>query len=122
LFNFDLHNGYVLLRLMCGLFMIPHALGKISNKAAVTGFFEQVGFRPAPVWVLAAMVSEWIFTIGLILGLYTRIVAAIAAIFMFVAAAANHRFCKGKWLWNIGGSEYPIFWGLCCVIVALNPT
>ncbi len=64
MFNFDLRNGYVLLRLICGAFMIPHALGKISNKAAVTGFFETVGFRPAKVWVLVAMVAEWIFTVG----------------------------------------------------------
>lgn len=122
MFNFDLHNGFVLLRLVCGLFMIPHALGKISNKAAVTGFFDAAGFKPAGTFVLLAMVAEWIFTIGLILGIYTQIVAAIAAVFMAVAAFANHRVCKGKWLWNIGGSEYPIFWGLCCAIVALNPT
>jgi hypothetical protein len=22
-----------------------------------------------------------------------------------------------KWLWHIGGSEWPVFWALCCAVV-----
>jgi putative oxidoreductase len=122
MFNFDLSNGFVLLRLLIGLFLIPHIIGKVKYRIPVTGFFDAVGFKPAPVFVNVAMVFEIVAALALILGVYAQIAAALLAVFMFVAAAANHKMCKGKWLWNIGGSEYPIFWGLCCVIVALNPT
>lgn len=118
MFNFDLTNGYVLLRLVCGLFIVPHAIGKITARAAVRGFFEAAGLRPISAWVYTAMVTEWILAIGMVLGILTVYVAALTAVFMFVAAAANHRVCKGKWLWNLGGSEYPVFWGLCSAIVA----
>lgn len=120
MFNFDLSNGYVLLRIMCGVFMVPHALGKIRNLEAVSGFFEVAGFKPVKLWVYAAMAIEWVLAVALILGVSTMVAAVVTALFMFVAAAANHKVCKGKWLWNIGGSEYPIFWGLCCLIVAFH--
>ena len=120
--NFDLSNGFVLLRLLIALFLIPHIIGKVKYKGPVTGFFDTVGFRPAPVFVTLAMIFEIVAAAALILGAFTQIVAALLAVFMFVAAAANHKMCKGKWLWNIGGSEYPIFWGLAAIIVALNLT
>ena len=24
-----------------------------------------------------------------------------------------------KWLWHIGGSEWPVFWALCCAVVGI---
>jgi hypothetical protein len=27
---------------------------------------------------------------------------------------------KGKWLWNIGGYEYCLFWAICCLVVAMH--
>ena len=27
---------------------------------------------------------------------------------------------EGKWLWNIGGYEYCLFWAICCLIVAMH--
>jgi putative oxidoreductase len=122
MFNFDLSNGYVLLRLIVGLFLIPHAIGKVRYREPVTGFFTAAGFKPAPLFVTFGLVFEVVVGAALVLGILTQIAAALTAVFMLVAAVANHRVCKGKWLWNIGGSEYPIFWGLCALIVALNPT
>jgi putative oxidoreductase len=121
MFNFDFSNGYVLLRIMCGAFLLPHAVGKVRFKGPVTGFFETAGLKPAPLFVTFGLVFEVIAGVALILGVFTQVFAALTALFMFVAAAANHKVNNGKWLWNIGGSEYPIFWGLCCVIVALHP-
>jgi hypothetical protein len=23
-------------------------------------------------------------------------------------------------MWNFGGAEYPLFWGLCCFVVAIQ--
>jgi len=27
---------------------------------------------------------------------------------------------EGKWLWNIGGYEYCVFWAICCIVVAMH--
>ena len=24
-----------------------------------------------------------------------------------------------KWLWNLGGTEFPVFWAIACVVVAM---
>jgi putative oxidoreductase len=125
-FNFDVLNsmsgGYVILRIIVGLFIIPHAIGKITARNAVFGFFTAAGFKPVAPFVYATMVAEWILALCLILGIFTQYAAAATCLFMLVATYANHRVCKGKWLWNLGGSEYPFFWALCAGIVAMNPT
>lgn len=118
MFNFDFSNGYVWLRIICGLFLIPHAIGKVRYREPVTGFFHTAGFRPASAFVMFGLVFEVIAGLALVLDIFTVVFAVLTAVFMFVAAAANHRVNKAKWLWNIGGSEYPVFWGICCLIVA----
>lgn len=125
MFNFDLSNGYVLLRIIVAAFLFPHAYGKIKYKEGSTGFFVAAGFKPAPLFVTFGLVFEVVVGTILILGItpqITQIAAALTCVFMLVATAANHRVCKGKWLWNMGGSEYPFFWALCAAVVALNPT
>ena len=57
---------------------------------------------------------------GLVLGIYTRWTALLGAFVLFVAAAALFKVGGFKWLWNLGGFEYPVFWALACVAVALN--
>ena len=125
MFNFDLNDGYVLLRIVVGAFLLPHAYGKVKYKEGVTGFFTAAGFKPPGLFVTFGLVFEIVAGLVLILGVtpqITQIAAALTCIFMLVATVANHRVCKGKWLWNMGGSEYPFFWALCAAIVALNPT
>jgi putative oxidoreductase len=39
---------------------------------------------------------------------------------LLVAAWASWRVSKGKWMWNFGGAEYPLFWGICCFVVAVQ--
>ena len=39
---------------------------------------------------------------------------------VIAAAAAVWKVTKGKWLWNIGGYEYCLFWAICCLIVAMH--
>jgi hypothetical protein len=41
-------------------------------------------------------------------------------VFLCVAAWATWRYSGGKWLWQIGGYEYPLFWAICCVVVAMH--
>jgi len=35
---------------------------------------------------------------------------------LLIAAAVNFSVSR-KWLWHIGGSEWPVFWALCCAVV-----
>ena len=44
MFNFDLSNGYVLLRLIVGLFLIPHGVAKITFRPGPLGFFTAAGY------------------------------------------------------------------------------
>ena len=115
----DLNAATVLvaLRIMCGAFFVPHIIGKFTARQAAFGFFRVAGFRPVEVFVYTAMTLEAALATLLISGVAARPAAAVAAIYLFIAAAAVIKVEK-KWLWHIGGCEYPVFWGLCCVLMA----
>lgn len=119
--SFDLTNGSVLLRIVCGLFFLPHIYFKIAgNPPPALGVFKAAGFKPAGFFMNVAMVVETIAALGLICGAFTFWAAILAAASLAVAGIAVCFANKGvKWLWNLGGMEFPIFWSLCCVAVAL---
>lgn len=113
---FDPTNGYVLLRILCGAFLVPHVVGKISAREASVAFFKRAGWHPAQFWSYAAMAIEVGLAACMILGLAMPYTAYLGCIYLLVAAAANFGISR-KWLWHIGGSEWPVFWALCCAIV-----
>jgi putative oxidoreductase len=39
---------------------------------------------------------------------------------LMIAGGAVWKVTGGKWLWNIGGHEYCVFWAICCLIVAMH--
>jgi putative oxidoreductase len=118
--NFDLTNEFNILRILVGLFLLPHLYAKATNLEFMYGVYKDYRLNPPKAWVWACIVVEVICAIGLIFGIYTRYVAILLAIFMAVAAWATWRYSGGKWLWNIGGYEYPVFWGICAVVVAMH--
>lgn len=113
-----IHDTMDVLRVICGLFFIPHIVGKFFVPAAL-GFFQAAGFKPAKFWMYLAGAVETVLTVLLVFGIFTPYVAAVAAIHMGVIALSLYKL-NGKWLWNIGGHEYAVFWGLCCVLVAVH--
>ena len=115
--NFDLSNGVNILRLICGLFFIPHIVGKFTEPATLN-FFKAAKFNPPATWMYFAGTIETVLTIGLVFAIYTPYVAAIAAVHLFVAGAATWKVTK-IWIWVIGGIEYCVFWALACVALAL---
>ena len=117
--NFNLLHEFNILRLICGLFFIPHIYAKFFVPEAL-GFFKAAKFKPPAFWMYVACVIEIVLAIGLILGVYPTYVGAVAAIHLAVAAIATYRVTNGKWLWNIGGCEYCVFWAICCVVVAMH--
>jgi len=57
--NFNLLDEFNILRLICGLFMIPHIYGKFYVPAAL-GFFVAAGFKPPKFWMyLAGAIEEY---------------------------------------------------------------
>ena len=116
--KFNLLNEFNILRIICGAFFIPHIVGKFTVPAALD-FFVAAKFKPAKTWMYVAGVIEIVLTIGLIFGIFTQFVAAIAALHLAVAAVSTYRV-SGKWLWNIGGIEYCVFWAICCLVVAMH--
>jgi putative oxidoreductase len=116
--NFDLTNEFNILRLICGLFLIPHIYAKFYVPEAL-GFFVAAKFKPPAVWMYISCAIEIILAVGLILGIYTTYVGAVAALHLAIAAVAVYRV-TGKWLWNIGGLEFCLFWAICCAVVAMH--
>jgi putative oxidoreductase len=115
-----LESGIDWLRVLCGVFLVPHLVVKFRNRQFVRGFMAEAGLRPPTAWLYAAFAVEIVATIGLLFDLYTRYVAILAGIFLLVASYASWRVSKGKWMWNFGGAEYPLFWAICCFIVAFG--
>lgn len=117
--SFDMANPFNLLRILVGIYFLPHVTNLVVNRAAVIGLFEKAGLSPAPFLVSVTFVMEAVCCIALVLGVYTPWAAALAAIVLFVAAYAIFKTQGLKWLWVNGGLEFPIFWALVCVIVAI---
>ena len=117
--NFNLLDEFNILRIICGAFFIPHIYAKFFVPAAL-GFFKAAGFKPPATWMYLSFVIECVLAVGLISGIYTTYIAALAAIHLLVAAAAVWKVSDGKWLWNIGGYEYCLFWAIACIVVAMH--
>jgi putative oxidoreductase len=125
--NFDLTKGGNILRIAAGAFMFPHvagkfaAIGTLTLKAGTIGFFAQAGLTPGEFWVYLAALAEFTAGIFLVLGLCTRFAALGAAAILGVAVYAL-QVVKGfqGWTWNTGGYEYPVFWALVCIAIAIE--
>ena len=121
--NFDLSNGLNIIRIICGLFLFPHVAGKFAAgavAAGTAGFFAKAGFHPPEVWVCIAALSETVAGVALVLGICTRF-AALGAFALLAIAVYSLQVVKGfGWTWNTGGYEYPVFWALTSLAVAVE--
>jgi putative oxidoreductase len=117
--DFDPTNGINILRVICGAFFIPHIYAKFFVPEAL-GFFVAAKFKPPATWMYTACVIETVLATMLIFAILPTLAGAVAFLHLLVAAVAVHRVTSGKWLWNIGGYEYCLFWAICCLIVAME--
>jgi putative oxidoreductase len=115
--NFDITNGVNILRLICGLFFIPHVVAKFTEPATLN-FFKEAEFNPPAIWMYIDAAIEILLSIGLVLAIYTPQVALLAAAHLFVAAVADWKVAR-RWIWVAGGVEYPLFSMLCCFALTL---
>lgn len=121
--NFDPSNGFNIIRIICGLFMFPHVAGKFAAggvAAGTAGFFAKAGFNPPEVWVYLAAIAETAAGVALVLGICTRF-AALGAAAVLAIAVYSLQVVKGfGWTWNTGGYEYPVFWAVTSLAVAIE--
>jgi putative oxidoreductase len=117
--SFDLTNGFNILRIVCGLYFIPHIWAAFYVPQAIDVFVKN-GFRPPAFWLYASAALECVFAVGLTFGIFVHWIAALAAIHLTIAAIAVFRLSERKWLWNIGGCEFPLFWAITCAVVAVH--
>lgn len=121
--NFDLSNEWNILRIISGAFMFPHVAGKfvgLSLSAGTVGFFAKAGFNPPEAWVYLAAAAELATGIALVLGICSRFAALGAAAVLAIAVYALQVVKGFGWTWNTGGYEYPVFWAIVCVAVAIH--
>ncbi len=118
--DFDLTNPAVVVRLMAGLFYFPHVVFKLAGFAGSQAAFAKMGFEPALFWVSLAILTETICGIGLTLNLYTRYVGLMSAGTMALAIYGTIVAKGAQWMWNFGGVEYLVFWGVASAALAVQ--
>ena len=117
--NFDLTNGFNILRILCGLFLLPHLFAKATNFQFMLGIYKSGSWSRQRL-VGGSLTTEIICAPLLIL-IYTRYAAILCAIFLLVATWAAWRHARSSELWNIGGCEIiPLFWAIACIVVAMK--
>src|SRR5262249_61775067 len=88
--KFNLLSGLVILRLICGLFFVPHLYAKFFVPEAL-GFFVAAGFKPPAFYIYLACAVQTVLAIGLIFHIYTPYVAALAGLPLCVPRAPCHK-------------------------------
>lgn len=109
-----------LLRVCCGLALVPHGLrcffgyfpntgSRILNPTLLAAGIERSGFRPGRLWLPVIAFVQFAAGPALALGLFTRPAALL--VFLFFAGAAYDHLRFDGYFWNKLGMEYPAMWG-----------
>ncbi len=113
-----------LLRVVVGLFLVPHGAQKLFGAfggGGISGtaqFFASVGIPMPTFAAMAAGSVEFFGGILIALGLFTRPAAAAATFLLFTAAATSH-FANGFFAMN-GGYEYAILWMFATLVFVVR--
>jgi putative oxidoreductase len=108
-------------RIVCGLFFLPHTIAKLRNIERASQFFDRAGLVPPRLFVVLTTILEVVAACGLISGWYPRLGATIAAGILLVAAGAIARVHALNWRWQHPGVEYMLFWAIICLCAGFLP-
>ncbi len=93
-------------------------LFKLNGLEGAAGLFGRVGFHPPMVWVWLAILTEAACAVALTLNIQVKWMGLASAAVMALAGYAV-LLTKGPiWLWNFGGLEYIVFWGVASLGLA----
>src|SRR5215468_8046196 len=120
--------SWLIVRLTAGGMLLVHGIMKVmpmadkgfaaTIEAFAAGSMARRGIEPAIVAAYIVFFLETIGAVMIILGLFTRFIAAAAAIQFAVITFIAH-WPQG-FTWSRGGWEYPLFWGLIMFAIALR--
>jgi len=116
--------GLALFRLVLGLLMAAHGAQKLFGwfggygLAAVSGYFESLGFRPGRFFATAASLAEFSGGLLLVLGLFGPIGPALMVSVMIVAAISVH-WQNGLFAMS-NGIEVPLLYATGATALALT--
>lgn len=110
--------SWLLVRLTAGLMIIPHGWPKLMMGVGATANMALVkrGIYPAEPLAVALITLETLGGLCVALGLFTRFWAAAITIEMCVIVYHH----LPKFGWGERGYEYPLFWGLIMLAIALR--
>jgi putative oxidoreductase len=108
-----------LLRVVVGLWMVPHGLRMSFGFFPTTGLplrsvrmlavdLDKWGYRPGWFWAPLISATELIAGPMLALGLFTRVAAVPLVLFLIVTNFERWRV--GRYFWNKLGMEYTLMW------------
>ncbi len=110
--------GAFVLRVALGVLALSHGLTKlfVFTPAGTVGFFASLGYPAIVAWF--AMTVETVGGLALILGVYARVVAVLQ---LPVLLGATLVHLPNGWMFANpnGGYEYPLFWALALLSLAL---
>jgi len=114
--------AWPLIRVVCGLFLMPHGAQKLFGwfggyGLVATGdfFATKLGLQPGYLIALLSGLVELVCGGLLVLGLFTRPAALGVVILMAVAVFAVH--LPIGFFSQDGGFEYPLMWGLIALAI-----
>lgn len=106
------YYAWPVLRIVYGAWFIPHGMQKLFGvwggnvQGVAKGIEGTVGLSPGIFWAYLIGCLEFFGGMLLVVGLFTRPVAAMFCIFMYVASFHyNNQF---GWWWTKGGMEMPL--------------
>lgn len=109
-----------ILRILCGVWFLPHTIGKAMHYTKAAGTFEAAGLRPGLFFVGFTIFLEALAGIGLVFGIYPKIAAALAMVVLLGASYAIVKINGFNWRWQKMGPEFPIFWALVCLVTVFS--
>jgi putative oxidoreductase len=118
--------GLLILRVVIGLVVAAHGAQKLfgwfggRGFASTIGWLQSLGFRPAPLWTVLAVMSEVGGGLLLALGFLTPL-AAVGVFAAMLMATLKYNWSKGFWNTN-GGYEYTlVLLGMALVAGIMGP-
>jgi putative oxidoreductase len=120
--------SWLVVRLTAGGMLLVHGIVKVmpmaekgftaTIEAFAAGSMARRGIEPAMAAAYAVFFLETIGAVLIILGLFTRFIAAALAVEFAIITFIAH-WPQG-FTWSRGGWEYPLFWGLIFFAIALR--
>jgi len=99
-------SAETLLRVVAGVALVTHGIGKVSDPFGAVGMVEQIGFRPGVFWSPLLSFTEFFSGILIAFGFLTR-PAAFAALVILSVTIWFHWITLGQ---GYGGAEKSILW------------